>query len=240
MNNRALRVLHRLSRRYDDHRRELPKLIEVERLLWRAHTYAKQRLHGYWPLKNGFSSLHNLESWTARNLGWSFPCLEACRLIRRVGSSSTGRIVDIGAGLGLWTKVLQREFGTDKVIGLDPNSSNEYVIQCSFLDWCRSSTGANDDDIFFASWLPCKGQDGESLSVQILDRVQSGQHFIYVGSGPKGPVGTRDFYEKLAAEFEECASEPLPRVYPAVFPQRFSPDLRTKTRPIVSEVLSKN
>ena len=221
MNNRALRVLNRLSRRYDDHRRELPSLIEVERLLWRADTYATRRLHGYWPLKSEFSLLHNLESWTSGNLGWSFPCLEACRLIRRVGLSSTGRIVDVGAGLGLWTKVLQREFGTNKVIGLDPNSSNERVIQSSFLDWCRSSTGPNDDDTFFASWLPCKDQDADSLGVQILDEVPPGQRFIYVGSGPKGPVGTKGFYERLAIDFEECASEPLPRVYPAVFPRDF-------------------
>ncbi len=54
----------------------------------------------------------------SQSLGWSFPSAEAVALIRRLIQWPCGRVIDIGAGRGLWTKVLKRAFGSDKVVGL--------------------------------------------------------------------------------------------------------------------------
>ena len=141
----------------------------------------------------------------------------------------SGRIIDIGAGCGLWTKVLKGEFGSDKVIGLDPIPQSEDVIQTTFSDWCDKTGGPEEADLLFASWLPCHGQDGAHLGPQILDSIQADhQTFAYVGSGPNGPVGTQELYDRLGLEFDEYATEPLPRVYPSVFPRDFIRTYRRK------------
>lgn len=35
------------------------------------------------------------------------------------------RVVDIGAGSGLWTRVMRREFGAKRVVGLDPEPKGD-------------------------------------------------------------------------------------------------------------------
>lgn len=190
-------MLESLARRYDAP--PMPTLNEVEAVLWEA----------------GVSD--------SPNFGWSFPCAEALALLRRVFRwEGGGRIIDVGAGSGLWTKVLAREFGSDMVVGLDPHPGDDAVIAATFGQWCDQTGGPDPGDSLFASWLPCAGQEGSDLGTQVLDCVR-GEHqmFFYVGSGPFGPVGTDDFYERLAVEFVEYATEPLPRPYPGVFPRDF-------------------
>ena len=228
MNKRAIRRLARLTRRYENCR-TIPLLKDVETALWRAGEVADRRLGGYWPWGSGPFLSSNIEHWTSYNLGWSFPCAEAFALIQRLIQWPYGRVIDIGAGRGLWTKVLKRAFGSDKVVGLDPASASDDVLQAAFSDWCDETGGPEDTDLLFASWLPCRSQEGFDLGHQILDRiVADGQFFVYVGSGPIGPVGTKDFYDRLGIEFDEYATEPLPRVYPSVFPRDFIRAYRRK------------
>ena len=118
--------------------------------------------------------------------------------------------------------MLTRAFGSDKVVGLDPAPTDDDVLRTTFTDWCDETGGPEDADLLFASWLPCQDQDGSELGHQILDRiVADDQTFVYVGSGPSGPAGTKDFHDRLGVEFDEYATEPLPRVYPSVFPRDF-------------------
>ena len=117
MNKRAIRKLARLARRYEN-RRTTPLLKDVETTLWRAGEVADRRLGGYWPWGPVPLLPSDIEHWTSQNLGWSFPCAEGVSLIRRLIQSPCGRVIDIGAGRGLWTKVLKRVFGSDKVVGL--------------------------------------------------------------------------------------------------------------------------
>ena len=138
----------------------------------------------------------------------------------------------------MMSRLLKREFGADKVIGLDPRPNDDHIVKATFGDWCEMTGGPANTDLLFASWLPCRGQEGCDLGPQILDKVTGEEQvFVYVGSGPNGPVGTREFYDRLAAEFEEYATEPLPRVYPGVFPRDFirayrpKPSLATESRP---------
>ena len=228
MNKRAIRRLARLAKRYENGG-SIPLLKDVETALWRAGELADRRFGGYWPWSPVPFLPSDIEHWTSENLGWSFPCAEAVELIRRLMQWPCGRIIDIGAGRGLWTKVLQRAFGPDKVVGLDPVPTGHDVLQATFSDWCDETGWPEDADVLFASWLPCQDQEGFDLGHQILDRiVADGQTFVYVGSGPSGPVGTKDFYDRLAVEFDEYATEPLPRVYPAVFPRDFIRAYRRK------------
>jgi len=125
--------------------------------------------------------------------------------------------------------VLKHAFGPDRVVGLDPMSASDDVLQTDFSDWCDETGGPEDADLLFASWLPCQHQEGFELGHQILDRIiADDQTFVYVGSGPYGPVGTKDLYDRLGAEFDEYATEPLPRVYPSVFPRDFIRAYRRK------------
>lgn len=221
MNNRAIRRLSALSRRYET-RRTIPLLKDVETALWRAGEVADRRLGGYWPGGPVRFSSSDIEHWTSQNLGWSLPCAEAVELIRRFIEWPSGRVIDIGAGRGLWTKVLKSALGSDKVVGLDPVPTGDDVHQATFSDWCEETGGPEEADLLFASWLPCQGQEGSNLGHQILDRiVADDQTFVYVGSGPSGPVGTKEFYDRLGVEFDEYATEPLPRVCPSVFPRDF-------------------
>ena len=222
MNLRAIRKLKSLARRYDDPS-SIPLLNEVEAALWRAGEVADRSLGGYWPWNTAPLISSNIEHWTAQHLGWSLPCAEAVGLIRRLFHwEGGGRVIDIGAGRGLWTKVLAHAFGSDKVIGLDPYPKGDTVIEATFSRWCDQTGGPEHRDVLFASWLPCNGQDGSELGPQILDRVLGDhQTFVYVGSGPSGPVGTNDFYDRLGVEFVEYATESLPRVYRSVFPRDF-------------------
>lgn len=226
MNARAVRTLERLGRRYNIE--PVPSLREVESALWRAGEFADRGFGGYSPWRQGLLLQSNIEGWTSTHLGWSFPCAEAVGLIRRVMHWPSGRIIDVGAGYGLWTKVLKREFGPDNVIGLDPEFRTEDLLAATFEDWCATTGGPADTDLLLASWLPCTGQPGSSLGPQLLDSIRSDQTLLYVGSGPNGPAATREFYDRLAVEFEEFASEPLPRVYPSVFPRDFLRVFRRK------------
>lgn len=150
MNRRAIRGLARLARRYENGS-AIPLLKDVETELWRAGAVADRRLGGYWPWGPVPLLPSHIEHWTAQHLGWSFPCAEAVELIRRLIRSPCGRVIDIGAGRGLWTKVLTRAFGSDKVVGLDPAPTDDDVLRTTFTDWCDETGGPEDADLLFAS-----------------------------------------------------------------------------------------
>lgn len=96
------------------------------------------------------------------------------------------------------------------------------MLRAAFTDWCDETGCPEAADLLCASWLPCQDQDGFELGNQILDRiVVEDQTFVYVGSGPSGPAGTKDFHDRLGVEFDEYATEPLPRVCQSVFPRDF-------------------
>ena len=229
MNRRAIRRLSRLARRYEQ--RRIPLLKDVETALWTAGEVADRRLGGYWPWSADPLISSGIEHWTSQNLGWSFPCAEAVDLIRRFIQWPCGRVIDVGAGRGLWTTVLKGAFGCDRVVGLDPAPAGGNVLQATFSDWCDQTGGPEDTDLLFASWLPCENQEGSDLGHQILDRIVVGdQSFVCVGSGPGGPAGTEDFHDRLGAEFDEYATEPLPRVCRSVFPRDFIRAYRRKPR----------
>ena len=93
----------------------------------------------------------------------------------------------------------------------------------------KAAIAFEDADLLFASWLPCQHREGCDLGHQILDRITAdGQTFVDVGSGPYGPVGTKEPYDRLGVEFDEYATEPLPRLRPSVFPRDFIRAYRRK------------
>ena len=221
LNRRAMAALNRLAQRYESER-PVPDLREVENALWRASEFAARPCRGYWPWTRGWGRASlNLEPWTSKHIGWSFPCAEAVALIRRPSQPVEGRVIDVGAGLGLWTRVLKRALRDREVIGLDPESKCEGILKATFKEWCDDTGGFREGDRPLLSWLPCGSQPGASLGTEVLEAIQPGQQLIYIGSGPKGPAGTVEFHDQLSMEFLEHATEPLPRVHQSVFPRDF-------------------
>ena len=210
----------RLMNRYRS-RRPLPDLHEVEWILWRGDEAANRITRGLWSKIPGVKTGES-EYGTTPRLGWTLPCREAVGLIRRYSSSDIpGRIIDVGAGSGLWTMVLRRAFGDDRVIAIDPEANGPGILEMTFEDWCEATGGPAENDTVLTSWLPCNGQAGEDLGPHILDSLRPGQTLIYIGTGPNGPVGTEGFYRRLAVECDEYAGEPLPRLHRYVFPRDF-------------------
>ena len=166
LNRRAIATLERLAVRYEGEG-GIPDLNEVEPALWRAGRLADRRLAGSDREKGAWSS-SDIEGWTSDNLGWSFPCAEAVGLIRRMVDWPCGRVVDIGAGCGLWTRVLRRELGVDRVLGLDPVPKDGSVIAATFEEWCEATGGPRETDVLLVSRLPCGGQPGDDLGLRVL------------------------------------------------------------------------
>ena len=142
LNRRARVTLERLAKRYASER-ETENLHEVETALRHAEKLAHRHPAGFrsWFRAKDIPLLVNIEHWTASNLGWSLHCAEAVWLISRCRNGLTTRVIDVGAGLGLWTRTLRQAFGAENVIGLDPESKIEGIIEMSFEDWCEAEGG---------------------------------------------------------------------------------------------------
>ena len=208
----------RLMRRYRSDR-PLPDLCAVEWILWGRDETANRITRGIWSKARGIRTEY--EYGRCLRLGWTLPCREAVGLIHRYSSDMPGRIIDVGAGRGLWAMILRRSFGDDRVIAMDPDPAGPGILETAYEDWCNTTGGPEENDTVLTSWLPCTGQAGEDLGPHILDSLHPRQRLIYIGTGPNGPVATEEFYRRLAVECDEYAGEPLPRIHRSVFPRDF-------------------
>lgn len=221
IDDRAKAILEQLAQRYEC-KGDIPSLAEVEKMLWRAREIYRRDLDGPTvspeDVAMSMGVAHSFDWWVSQKVGWSFPCSEAVELVRRAAMPGlSGRIVDVGAGCGLWTRVLSVELGASRVVGIDPEPKDARVIRATYEDWCEQTGGPGEHDSLLAAWLPCSGMQGSDLGTEILDSMQGEQKLVYVGSGPNDATGTEEFYDRLGREFEEITSEPLPRLDRAVF-----------------------
>ena len=217
------RRLERLAKGYTEEE-AAPCLDEIERKLWRTTSFWP------WSRKAAPAASSDVESWIVSNLGWSLPCAEVLSLIARCRDEPASRVIDVGAGSGLWTRLLKRAFGAVHVIGLDPEPKGEGVIATTFDVWRRETGGLQDGDIVLLSWPPCQGQAGQELGTEVLNAIGSKQMLVYIGAGPWGPAGTREFHEHLSHQFEEYATEPLPRICRMMFPRDYARVYRRKVQ----------
>ena len=221
VNGRTRAALERLARRYASERKA-PRFHEVERALRRAVKLAARA--GFWPWSGETNILASseVEHWITNHLGWSLPCAEALWLIMKCRGSPTSRVIDAGAGSGLWTRALQREFEAENVIGLDPEPRTEEIIKSTFEAWLEETDGLRHGDIVLLSWPPCTGQRGQDLGTNVLNAIGPEQTLVFVGAGPRGAAGTRQFHEQLSREFEEYATEPVPKIVGTIFPRDYA------------------
>lgn len=222
MNRHTEAQLGRLARLYDSSL-ETPSLHEVEKFL---RTVEKRANRTQSKLLSCSGDHHHTDSsdidkWVIRNMGWSLPCSEAMLLFKKF-AEPTSRIIDVGAGLGLWTRVLRNNFVPENIIGIDPKSENDDIIKSTFREWYEATDGLQDNDIVLLVWPPCSGQEGEELGTEVLNSIGTDQILIYVGGGPHGGVGTQEFYERLGRDFEELATEPIPKIIESQFPRDFA------------------
>ena len=223
LNRRARAALEQLQGRYASEQRTAA-LHEVEAVLARVDELARRRPARFWPWSGEPCILASgdVDRWIANHLGWSLPCAEALWLISKFRDGPTARVIDVGAGSGLWTRALQREFGAENVIGLDPAPKSNEIIETTFLTWCEETGGLRNGDTVLLSWPPCTGQRGQELGTEVLNAMGSGHTLIYVGAGPRGSAGTPEFHDQLARKFEEYATEPVPRTTPTIFPRDYA------------------
>ena len=223
LNRRASAALEQLQGRYAGGQRTAT-LHEVEAVLARVDKLARRPSARFWPWSGEPCILASgdVDRWIANHPGWSLPCAEALSLISKCRHGPTARVIDVGAGSGLWTRTLKREFGAENVIGLDPEPKSDEIIETTFLAWCEETGGLRNGDVVLLSWPPCTGQPGQELGTEVLDAIGSGHTLVYVGAGPRGPAGTPEFHDRLAREFEEYATEPVPRPTPTIFPRDYA------------------
>lgn len=158
-----------MARRYAADRSP-PSLRDVEAALWHAGEVADRRFGGYSPRRSFSLITSNIEHWTSENLGWSFPCAEAVTLIRRLVDWPCGRIIDIGAGAGLWTRLLKCQFGADKVIGLDPHPTGDHIVKATFGEWCEMTGGPANTDLLFRPGCPAEANRVAILALRYSTR----------------------------------------------------------------------
>ncbi len=223
LNRNAREALEQLQRRYASEQRTAT-LHEVEAALAGVEKLTRRQPARFWPWWSDepcISASSDVDHWITNNLGWSLPCAEALWLISKFRDGPTARVIDVGAGLGLWTRTLKREFGTENVIGLDPEPGSKEIIERTFLTWCEETEGLRKGDTVLLSWPPCTGQ-GQELGTEVLNAIGSEHTLIYVGAGPRGPAGTPEFHDRLAREFEEYATEPVPKARPSICPRDYA------------------
>lgn len=138
---------------------------------------------------------------------WAIPCRTALDAIMR---HSPNGIVEIGAGVGYWAKML-RDRGAD-VLAYDrhPNPKNFYHAgNVPLTDVIYGTSGLakrHSERTLFLCWPPC----AEPMAFDCL-RLFKGSTFIYVGEGNGGCTGDDKFHEMLGEMWEEIDDVDIPQ-----------------------------
>lgn len=141
-----------------------------------------------------------------RLFGFSIPCAEAIEALRGLGP-----IVEVGAGTGYWSALLQAA-GLD-VIGTDANvgasgygfriASRHPLVQMSAAE----AVVAYPNRDVFCSWPAYD----EPWALAAVRKIQPGRHFAYIGEGRGGCTGTDGLFHYLSTRFDEVEQVAIPQ-----------------------------
>lgn len=127
--------------------------------------------------------------WFTTHLGWAVPSVEA---IGAIASIAEGGVLEIGAGLGLWSRLL-RDADVD-VVATDDFSTHQSDLARS--TWtpveplgARQAVERYRLDVLLVCWPPRKG----TMASDALDAFQ-GSHVVYVGEVGKDRVTGEDAF----------------------------------------------
>lgn len=180
---------------------EVPDLHALEAVVWRGAPAA--------------SFLHDIEKLLPARLGWSLPTREVLHLVRCFVPEGAA-IVDVGAGSGLWMRVLQSRSSAYPylVSGFDSDPHHPCVAEQSLSSWCRSGGLREASGLLLVSWPRFSPGPEQAAFDGLLDGMPAGQHLLYIAQGsPFGSVACPIFTERFHARFKLCGFEPMPRIH---------------------------
>lgn len=131
----------------------------------------------------------------ARRWSWAIPSDEAIAKI----VAFAPRIVEVGAGGGLWAKLL-REAGAD-VIAYDAAPGDNEQVECLHTDVLQGTAevaAQHPDRALMLCWPPYD----TDMAVEALAAYQ-GDRLIYIGEGFGGCTANDAFFQRLDNEWHE-------------------------------------
>ena len=178
-----------------------PDLHALEAVVWRGAPAA--------------SFSRDIERLLPDRLGWSLPTYEVLHLIRCFVPEGAA-IVDVGAGTGLWMRVLQfRSSAYPYVVsGFDSNPRHACVTEKSLTSWCLSGGLREPSGLLIVSWPQFRPGPEQAAFDGLLDGMPGGQHLLYIAQcSPFGSCACSIFTDRFHALFEFCGFEPMPRIH---------------------------
>lgn len=150
--------------------------------------------------------------WTTRTAftkryGFSVPCREVLNWVKEIVSGR--KVVEIAAGMGLWTLMF-------KAMGLEAYATD---LRSDAVDWGFKTPfvpvldmdgvavvkAAKTSPVFFTSWLPMKG----AWQGHMLQAMKPGSDLIVVGEEDGGCTGSPEFWAALS-DFQIVSHQFLP------------------------------
>jgi len=142
---------------------------------------------------------------------WAIPTYDAINKIKEFANGDT--ILEIGAGLGLWAKLLELEGA--KIIATEPRSDgykhnklddSYYYFNCHKLDYIESLDKFKDLNILMLCWPPYSTK----MAFYTLKKFK-GNKFIYIGESCGGCNADDSFFSLLDKEWKEIDEISIPQ-----------------------------
>ena len=151
------------------------------------------------PTENQLKNMRERERCT-ETFSWAIPSDEAILKIREFVGEET--ILEIGAGLGYWAKLLQRK-GVKLIPTDNKGASWKHNANPSFIDIiCKNHTEAIESfpnaTVLFLCWPPY----ANPMATESL-KLFRGDKLIYIGETLGGCNATDDFFSALETQWEE-------------------------------------
>lgn len=159
----------------------------------------------------GFMGHWDDREYFSKHLAWAVPSKEAIQKIKEfVGGL---RVLEIGAGLGLWAKLLQDE-GVD-IIATDSVAKRKQYFKVSTtftevhdLNNIQALKKFPDREVVMLCWPPYS----DEMGYQTL-RNFDGEKFVLIGEGPGGCCGDDQFWEFLNIKYQHIEDVEIPQWY---------------------------
>lgn len=156
-----------------------------------------------------FTDYSTRRNWV-RQYSWAIPCKEAIKAIHNAAGERP--IVELGAGGGLWGALLSEAGSQVHCYDIAPRGANNaYRHEKVWYNVRKGSTKVlvlpkYRDAVLFLCWPPYD----KTLAYDAL-RTFQGDTFVYIGEGRGGCTGNDEFFDLLAAEWDEVERVYIPR-----------------------------
>jgi hypothetical protein len=155
-------------------------------------TTIEEQIEQYRMLDSLSSEELKFRSFFVKRYSWAIPSKEA---LLKIKEHSPQGVVEIGAGLGLWAKLLE-DIGV-KIVAYDKfPTHNQYFENGSLFIKIYKGTEEKAAQHFNKTLFLCWPPYNEAMAYVALKKYieAGGQKFIYIGEGDGGCTGDDDFH----------------------------------------------